>query len=55
MRISEVTIYAGVLIMILFLGMSFFLKNGIIRELITAFSIIIGAIVLKKLDNQKNK
>ena len=49
---KNISIYVGLVIMILFLVMSFILKDVIISGLVIAFSIIIGAVLFRKLSNQ---
>jgi hypothetical protein len=52
---NDFKIYAGVVIMILFLVMSVFIKDVMISEIGAAFSIIIGANTYRQLAKQKNK
>ncbi|CAN1561595.1 hypothetical protein MCEGE10_02670 [Flavobacteriaceae bacterium] len=49
---KNISIYVGLVIMILFLVISFILKDVIICGLVIAFSIIIGAVLFRKLSNQ---
>jgi len=55
MQKTDFKIYTGLIVMILFLGMSFFIKDVMISKLGVALSIIIGANTYRKLANQKNK
>lgn len=49
---KNIEIYVGVVIMALFLVLSFFLRDVITCGLIIAFSIVIGTLILRKLSNQ---
>ena len=49
---KNINVYVGLVIMILFLVISFILKDVIICGLVIAFSIIIGALLFRKLSNQ---
>ena len=49
---NNINVYVGLVIMILFLVISFILKDVIICGLVIAFSIIIGAVLFRKLSNQ---
>ena len=49
---KNISIYVGLVIMILFLVISFILKDVIICGLVIAFSIIMGAVLFRKLSNQ---
>jgi uncharacterized membrane protein len=49
----QIKIYAGIVVMILFYGISLFSKDTIKSELMVAFSIIIGVLIYKQLSNQK--
>ncbi|CAN1564451.1 hypothetical protein MCETHM1_02825 [Flavobacteriaceae bacterium] len=51
----EIKNYVGVVLMIFFLVMSFFLKDVITRELCVMFSIIIGAIIFREIASQEAK
>jgi hypothetical protein len=50
---TDFKIYAGIVIMILLLVMSFLIKDVMISELGAAFSLIIGANTYRQLTNQK--
>ena len=49
---TNINAYVGLVIMILLLVISFILKDVIICGLVIAFSIIIGAVLFRKLSNQ---
>ena len=49
---KNINIYLGLVTMVVFLVMSFILKDVIISGLVIACSIIIGAVTFRKLSNQ---
>ena len=52
MQMKNINVYLGLVTMVVFLVMSFILKDVIISGLVIAFSIIIGAVLFRKLSNQ---
>jgi len=55
MRMTEIKVYAGVVVMILFLGLSLLSKNTLYSALATSFSLLIGVFIFRNLYNKKNE